>query len=118
MIYRVRLASPARMDIEGLLRWSLETFGLQAFERYRDLIDQGIRDIADNPLRTGFRPIDEVREGYRAYPLRFSRLHVDSDPVAKPRHVLIYRFDGPNVVLVARVLHDQMLLERHIDDLV
>ena len=116
MTYRVRLAATARRDIEGILRWSLETFGVGALERYKILIDRSIRDIAADPLRMGFRPIDEVRQGYRAYPLRYSRLRVDGKPVVKPRHVLIYRMDGPDALVLARVLHDRMLIERHIGD--
>ena len=61
---RLRIAGPAKRDIGRVLRRSREEFGQEAADRYRALLDQALRDLADDSSRPGVRNIDDVREGY------------------------------------------------------
>ncbi len=70
---RVRVTGPARRDIAKILRRSGADFGNQARDRYRRLIDQALQDLGDNAARAGVRSIDDVREGYLIYHLKWSR---------------------------------------------
>jgi toxin ParE1/3/4 len=53
-------------------------------------------------------------DGVRSYHLRQSLTRTIGGVVREPRHFLIYRLDADGVV-IGRVLHESMDLERHID---
>jgi len=109
-----RISYAAADDIASILRWSKTNFGEQARRRYAALIAAGIRDVAKDPYGAGARPRPELGDGVYSWHLRQSRTHVAGDPVHDPRHFLIYRVDDGRVV-IGRVLHDSMDLERHVD---
>ena len=109
-----RISHAATDDIDSILRWSRTHFGEQAQQRYAALIAAGIRDVAKDPYGTGAQPRSELGEGVYSWHLRQSRTHVTGDPVHEPRHFLIYRVDD-GIVVIGRVLHDSMDLERHVD---
>lgn len=113
---QLRVSGPARRDIGRVLRHSRMEFGQEAADRYRALLDRGLRDLTDDPGRPGVRNIDEVREGYRAFHLKFSRDRTSGPTVRHPRHVIVFRIDRDGAVLVARVFHERQLLDRHLDD--
>ena len=50
------------------------------------------------------------------YHLQFSRDHIVGSRVKDPRHFLLYRIDSPVTTTVARVLHDQFDLSRHLPE--
>jgi len=109
----VKIAATARRDIAKALRISENEFGLTARDRYKALIDQAIQDLAEDATRLGVRRIDEIREGYFIYHLKMSRGNVAGDRVGKPRHFLLYRFEKEDTLIIARLLHERMLLGRH-----
>lgn len=110
----VKLAATARRDIAAALRNSENEFGLSARARYKALIDQAIADLAEDAERPGTRRLDEVGKGYWVYHLKFSRSRVTGKSVGKPRHFLMYRFENSDALIIARLLHDRMLPERHL----
>jgi toxin ParE1/3/4 len=95
-----------------MLRWSEDRFGADARTRYRMLIDAAIRDLAQNPDRPRGRSIADVRAGYWAYPLSFSRRQERRAGVARPRHLLAFRRYDDEVLVIARLFHERQLLER------
>ena len=113
---RLRVAGPAKRDTGRVLRHSREEFGQEAANRYRVLLDQALRDLADDSNRPGVRNIDDVREGYRAFHLKFSRDRTSQPTVRHPRHVIVFRMERDGAVLVARVFHERQLLQRHLGD--
>ena len=115
---RVVLAPSARHDIREALIWSKERFGQLAAERYRELIKQALRDIVADPERPGAVDRKELARGVRTYHLFFSRERArgPSGIVQKPRHFLVYRRRGENIIDVVRVLHDARDIERHLPE--
>ena len=113
----VKVAKPARKDIASALRHSENEFGLAARERYKALIDQAINDIAKDPARPGVLSIVDIKEGYLLYHLRMSRRNVSGDRVGKPRHFFLFRLENADNLIIARLLHDRMLLTQHVNQL-
>lgn len=70
---QIRITGPARRDIYKILRRSGAEFGDQARLRYRRLIEQALQDLSDNAERVGVQAIDDIREGYFIYHLKWSR---------------------------------------------
>lgn len=110
----VKIAATARRDIAKLLRNSENEFGASARARYKALIDQAIADLSEDTKRPGTRQIDEIRLGYFVYHLKFSRDGVVGESVGKPRHCLLYRCGDAGTLIIARLLHERMLLERYL----
>jgi toxin ParE1/3/4 len=109
-----RLTHAAQADIVAILAWSDEQFGEQARKRYEALIVAAIRDAAwsSDDLGRTFRP--ELGDGVFTWHLAQSRDHARSKPVRSPRHFLICRMNS-DTLIVGRVLHDAMELQRHLD---
>ena len=110
-----RLTEAAETDIVEILAWSEAQFGRDARIRYERLIVTGLLDIASEPFRAGSAGRPELGEGVRSWHLRGSRERARGDEgvVQRPRHFLIYR-PMEALIVVARVLHDSMELERHL----
>ena len=116
--YRIVLAPSARTDIREALIWTQERFGERAAARYRDLLKQALRDIAADPARPGSKERPDLARGIRTYHLVFSRDRAAGDlgVVRKPRHFLVYRRRGEDVIDIVRVLHDARDLQRHLPE--
>lgn len=112
---KVTIADAARLDIEEILRWSFETFGDLACQRYEMLLTQAIVDLSDNQERLGSKVRPELGDGVRTFHISLSKENADSriGKVRSPRHFLVYRIRSADHLEVARVLHDSMDLERH-----
>ncbi len=109
----VVLSPAARQDLQDLLLWSLDRFGVQAAERYRKLLIQALRDIEADPMRLGSRSHPQVHESARIYFLASSRASVEGNRVKAPRHFILYRISS-DVLEVGRILHDSRDLARHL----
>ena len=112
---RIRLSRAAETDIIDILVWSQSRFGDAARQRYERLIVAALSDIASDPLRPGSFLRSELGDGVRSWHLRVSRQRAApaGTVVARPRHFIVYRQD-PDLVVVGRLLHDAMELERHL----
>ncbi len=113
---RYRLSNVAQVDVLNILAWTHEQFGEAARLRYESLIVAALRDVATEPDRPGSTARPELGAGVRSWHLQLSRKHgaAGAEPVRRPRHFLIYRFE-PTVLVVGRVLHDAMELAQHLD---
>jgi toxin ParE1/3/4 len=112
---KLRLSAAAEHDIVAILTWSQTQFGREARHRYERLIATGLADVADDPLRVGSIARPELGESVRSWHLRGSRDHARDrhGAVQRPRHFIIYR-PISTLIVVGRILHDAMELERHI----
>ena len=94
-----RLSSQADSDLTGIADYTIETFGIEQARRYRDGLEAGLQNLADNPML-----------GYSADDLapNLRRLEHQS-------HVIFYipLDDG---VLIVRILHASMEASRHLGD--
>lgn len=113
---RYRLSDAAQADVISILAWTQEQFGEAARLRYESLVVAALRDVATQPDRPGSIERPELGAGVRSWHLRLSRDHVRTgEPaVRRPRHFLVYRAE-PALLVVGRVLHDAMELERHVN---
>lgn len=111
---RIRVTGPARRDITKILRRSSVEFGDQARQRYRKLIDQALKDLADDTNRVGVQSIDDIRKGYFLYHLKWSRKSPAGAPVRQPRHLIAFYTDISDDIIVARVFHERQMLSRHL----
>ena len=113
---RVRVTGPARRDIARILERSAADFGDQARRRYRRLVEQALQDLGDDAARTGVRSIDDIRQGYFVYHLKWSRKDSGSPSVRQPRHLIAFYIDDSDAVIVARLFHERQMLARHLTD--
>ncbi|HTP72911.1 MAG TPA: type II toxin-antitoxin system RelE/ParE family toxin [Burkholderiaceae bacterium] len=113
---RLRLSAAAQADIVEILAWSEDQFGESARLRYEALIAAALRDIAEQPDRTGSIARPELGASVRSWHLRSSRdrARTDLGAVRRPRHFVIYRVES-DLLIVGRVLHDAMELVRYLD---
>lgn len=113
---RIRVTGPARRDIAKILRRSGENFGNQARNRYRRLIERAIQYLGEDADRVGVRTIDDIREGYFIYHLKWSRKGSAKPPVRQPRHLIAFYIDDSDAIIVARVFHERQMLAQHLID--
>ncbi|MBE7373877.1 type II toxin-antitoxin system RelE/ParE family toxin [Pseudomonas lopnurensis] len=112
---RYRLSDAARADIIEILAWTHNHFGELARRRYEHLLATALRDISTSPERPGSKDRGELGAGARSWHLRLSgeRARTENGVVHRPHHFIIYRVEPADLVVVGRVLHDAMELERH-----
>jgi toxin ParE1/3/4 len=113
-VIQVHLAKSAVGDVELLLARSSAEFGEDARDRYSRLILAAITLIGRNPDRSVAR--DHIRAGLRTFHLGLARREArrHGPTVGKPRHLIVWKFVATKEILVVRVLHDAMELERHL----
>jgi toxin ParE1/3/4 len=113
---RYAISAAAERDIQGILAWTYERFGLKGRLRYEALLTRAILDVADDPQRTGSQIRPEILPAARTYHLWHSRDRVEpsSDRVRSPRHFLLYRVCDDGRVEIGRVLHERMDLAQHL----
>ena len=86
----------AAADIGAIWDYTAETWGMDQADRYVDDIRDTCVALAGGE-RVGRRV--EVLDGYLKYPIG--------------RHLIFFRQDGPGIVVI-RVLHQSMDVERHL----
>lgn len=109
-----RLSHAAQADIISILARSFEQFGEEACKRYEALIATAIRGAASRASDAAHTLLPELGDDVFSWHLSQSRTHVSGRIVHRPRHFLICRRDG-DVLVIGRVLHDAMDLQRHVD---
>ncbi len=92
-----KLAPRARKDMEAVWLYSLTEWGAEQADRYIDDLTAAFELLTNNP-KTG-RPCEMIRARYRKYPVI--------------RHVVYYRETSYGIKIM-RVLHDRMLVSRHL----
>ena len=87
----IALQPEARRDIEDILVYRADQWGLAQRDVYRDEIGRTLEILRENP-RLG-RPRDEIAAGLRSFRIR--------------QHVIYYRVTA-GTVIVLRVMHGKM----------
>lgn len=88
-------------------------FGVDHALKYRKLLGQAFRDIEFDPNRPGSQCRPDLGEGFRSFRVDLSRPRSGSS-VKSSRHVIIYVDLSEHGIGVSRVLHDSMVMSRHI----
>jgi len=112
------ISPAAARDIESILAWSHERFGLPGRLRYEAILLRAILDVTDDPERAGAQPRPEIAPAARTYHLFFNRNRVEDaiGRVRRLRHLLLYRVRQDGRVEIGRVLHDSMDIAQHLPD--
>lgn len=92
-----RLAPAAERDLEGIWRYTFEIWGADQANRYTDDMTDAFAQLAASPMLG--TACDHIRKGYR---------HASAG-----RHVIYYRVTDYGIAVI-RVLHERMLLARHL----
>jgi toxin ParE1/3/4 len=87
----IRFSASARQDFVAILRYTLATWGEAQMLRYRETLETGLDNLADNPQLGRLR--QELSQEYRS--------------IRIAAHVMIYRLDGETIYIV-RILHNRM----------
>lgn len=96
-----KLSRYAEADIENILTYTIETWGIKQFHTYRKLIEDSIERIGKEPETGLSRKREELFPGCRSYPFG--------------KHIIFYRIN-PNWVEVVRILHQRMEYGSHIPE--
>lgn len=112
-----RLTATAQRDIIDILAYTDTHFGPMLRERYAAAIGQALRDICTDPGRRGVVSLDVGPGRLMSFHLRhLGRVGAPVTAVLRnPRHLLVFKFDGPDCLVVVRVLHESMDPRRHVD---
>lgn len=113
MFKRLRFSIAAREDLLRIQSISYNMFGVDHALKYRKLLGQAFRDIESDPNRPGSQCRPDLGEGFRSYRVDLSRPRSGSS-VKSSRHVIIYVDLSEHGIGVSRVLHDSMVMSRHI----
>jgi toxin ParE1/3/4 len=107
-----RVYTSFRWDIQDVLAWSADRFGVQAADRYAELIRVSFKDLIADPVRPGTKKRPELSPVAYTYHLKFSREHIPAERRVKaPRHFILYRYNQSRIEF-ARLLHDSCDLSR------
>lgn len=110
-----RFASEALLDIDALLGYSRQNFGLAGMQRYAALLDIAVQDICLQPQRLGVVSYSLGSNAFLAYHLKHSNRKLSAaERIGKPRHLIFFRVHG-DFLLVSRILHDAMDFIAHLD---
>ena len=94
------LTQAAKTDLKDIGRYTQNKWGRAQRDKYLAMLDGCFQDLADEPLKG--RDCSDIRDGYRKY--------------SAGRHVIYYHPIPINTLLIARILHDRMDVERHLSD--
>ena len=107
-VWIVRLTDQATLDVENILDWTYEQFGLLQMEAYTDVINDAIEAMIEGPKLIDVRKCSELGND-------LATLHVARHG-RKGRHQLVFRVNhSESLIEVLRILHDSMDLVRHLD---
>lgn len=110
---KLRLAQPAKNDIEAIWSHTARFFDVEQADAYESLLWQAIRDIRDEPERPASRKRDDLGAQVRSYYIDLSKGRSGSG-VKSPRHVIFYTLQFENEVRVLRILHEIIRPERYL----
>jgi toxin ParE1/3/4 len=107
-----RLTRAAAEDIAGILRHTLQRFGLRQHRAYERLLVRAAVMIAEQPFRPASRDRGDLLPGLRSFHLGHAARRRGATA-----HLLLYRVDRSEPrVLILRVLHEAMDPARHLAD--
>lgn len=100
MPYTVLFSSEAKSDIQQVVGWTEENFGIKQRVQYRRIITTAVRVLAKSPTKPPCRLRQDIGNG--VYYLHIARTG------KKARHFFLYRILPDKHIRVLRLLHDAM----------
>jgi toxin ParE1/3/4 len=87
----------ARADLEGIWRYSFETWSITQADTYHERLVRAFQALVVG-TKTG-RPIDHIRQGYYKFPVG--------------SHLIFYR-ESTSGIEIVRILHQRMDIAKHL----
>jgi len=94
------LTNAAKADLKNIGRYTQETWGVEQRNRYLTSLDKCFHELVANPLQG--RDCGEIKPGYRKFPIG--------------KHLVFYRINELEQVLIVRILHQRMDVDFHLTD--
>lgn len=98
---KYKLSRLAEKDIEDILSYTIETWGLNQFRNYQKQIEDSLDIISSDPYHPISRNRKDLLNECRSY--------------AFGKHIIFYRVKN-DIVEIIRILHQKMDFETHISD--
>ncbi|MFM9863889.1 MAG: type II toxin-antitoxin system RelE/ParE family toxin [Micropepsaceae bacterium] len=105
--WSVRLSDLAERDVRDIAVWTHNTFGTVQAERYSDALSLTLERLLGGPHVAGVRERLEISKGLFSLRVRVKR--------RQGRHSIFFRVDQGEILIV-RILHDAMDLDRQLVD--
>jgi toxin ParE1/3/4 len=110
---RLKFSDAALEDLADIRGYTVAFFGARQAERYEVLLGQAFADIEEDPYRPYSKARLDLGDGFRSYRVELSRNRSGSGVKSSP-HVVLYVELMEHGIGVSRVLHDSMVMQRHI----
>lgn len=94
------ISKNAVQDIENILTYTLENWGIKQFHKYKELLEEALVKIEANPELLPSKSRDDLTLGCRSYPVG--------------KHIFFYRVKN-NTLEVIRVLHQRMDIDAYFE---
>jgi toxin ParE1/3/4 len=104
--WRLRLTDQAERDLQDIVRWTAENFGVRQAQDYGRTLALALEVLGTGPDEPGSRAREDLAPGIRT-------LHAGRRG-RKARHFVVFGVGTDGTVDVLRVLHDSVDLARHI----
>ena len=95
------LSTQADADLVSIYEYTITTWGVDQFQKYRQQIESAIQTIADNPSLPRSKERNDLLTGIRLFLVE--------------HHYIAYRV-RTDVVEIGRVLHESMHFEAQVSD--
>ena len=107
------MSDEAHVDVDAIWDYTAKTYDYDQAIEYNRLLDFALDDIEQEPERPTSRSHPEYGIFVRSYHVKFSRKR-SGTRIREPRHVIYYTLKYPDVILVLRILKDDMDAPRHL----
>lgn len=98
---RYRLSKLADQDLADILRYTIQTWGIEQGATYLQLLTAARNHILNNPSLPGSKPREDLARNCRAF--------------RAAKHVIFYRVNRETLE-IARILHESMDFSRHVGE--
>lgn len=113
MARRLRLSNAARDDKNLIWSYTASTYDLEQADAYDKLLVQALRDVRDEPERPSSLKHPEFGPLVRSYRIALSKKR-SGTRIRSPRHLIYYTLKYQGIILVLRILKDDMDPRRHL----
>ena len=111
----LRQTEPSNKDIAAIWEYTSRTYGVEQADAYIDVLSQAFRDIQEYPERPSSQGRPDLGDCVRSFHIKNSTRRSSSE-IKAPRHIVFYSLKYDDEIVVLRVLHERMDIERHIAD--
>lgn len=109
----LKLSDEADTDLVFIWAYTAKTYDIDQAVRYTSLIQSALDDIEEDPERPTSRSHPEYGTLVRSYHIEYSKRR-SGTRVSNPRHLILYTLKYDGLILVLRILKDDMDPPRHI----